>query len=149
MCDPNHPLTPLTPSPTTHSTAQEHCSELFPASSDRERVRSSVTEMADTSARFRSLALASIDELLSGLAPRLRPYLDVAAAASYTLTEAEYGENEADDPWVHRLLGAVDAALSWARPLLTTSNYDALARPALRCLALPCAVRVPLSPLLL
>lgn len=82
--------------------------------------------MADSSARFRALALAGVDELLAGLGPRLRPFLDAAAAASYHLTEAEYAENEADDPWVHRLLAAVDAALSWARPLLSTANNDAL-----------------------
>lgn len=82
--------------------------------------------MADTSARFRALALAGVDELLAGLGPRLRPFLDAAQAASYHLTEKEYAENEADDPWVHRVLAAIDSALTWARPLLTAANYDAL-----------------------
>lgn len=105
---------------------EEFLGELFPASAERERVRSCMGEMSDTAAHFRALAQAGLDELLSGLAPRLRPFLDVASGAKYTLSEAEYAENEADDPWVLRLIAAAEGALGWTQTLLTTGNYDAL-----------------------
>ena len=104
----------------------EALGELFPAGSERERVRSCLGEMADTAAAFRELASSGVEELLTGLAPRLRPFLDTAASASYVLSEAEYAENEADDLWVLRLVAAVEAALAWAAPLLTAGNHDAL-----------------------
>ena len=45
---------------------------------------------------------------------------------SYELTEAQYAENEVNDPWVQKLLHAVDVTVTWLQPLLTTNNYDSL-----------------------
>ncbi|KAK6127446.1 hypothetical protein DH2020_038795 [Rehmannia glutinosa] len=37
---------------------------------------------------------------------------------------SEYAENEVNDPWVQRLLHAVETNVAWLQPLMTTNNYD-------------------------
>ncbi|KAF9589207.1 hypothetical protein IFM89_019716, partial [Coptis chinensis] len=43
---------------------------------------------------------------------------------SYELSEAEYAENEVNNPWVQKLLHAVETNAAWLQPLMTTNNYD-------------------------
>lgn len=105
---------------------EETTAELFPAASDREKLRSIVADLAETAAAFRQLAAASLEELAGGVTQRVRPALDAAASASYELTEAQYAENEAADPWQQRLVAGVSAVLDAVKPMLTPANFDAL-----------------------
>ncbi|KAK9928418.1 hypothetical protein M0R45_025554 [Rubus argutus] len=40
------------------------------------------------------------------------------------LSEAEYVDNEVNDPWVQRLLHIVETNVAWLQMLLTVNNYD-------------------------
>lgn len=47
--------------------------------------------------------------------------------ASYSLSESEYAGRESEGaPWVGRLVAALDNALLWLQPFLTTDNYEGL-----------------------
>lgn len=87
-----------------------------------------LADLGKTTSDFRQLATKALDQLCSGLMPRLRPVLDEVAGASYELTEADLapGGGGGASPWPHALLLAFSVHLAWLQPLLTPNNYDAL-----------------------
>ncbi|KAK9800904.1 hypothetical protein WJX73_009018 [Symbiochloris irregularis] len=102
---------------------------VFPAPSDRERVKSVLADLAKTASDFRVIASKGLELLANGILPRLRPIMD--KVPGYELTEAEYAAKEAQTTWVHELLGALVGCLRWLQPILTPDNYDALVAAAL------------------
>ncbi|GJP55947.1 hypothetical protein CLOM_g14958 [Closterium sp. NIES-68] len=107
--------------------AEEYSLEVFPTPADRERLKPILADLGETSAVFRQVAATGLEQLANGIAPRLRPVLDLLASSiSYELSEAEYEEREATDPWVQRLLLALEACLAPLQPLLTAANHDGL-----------------------
>ncbi|PON75531.1 RINT/TIP-like [Parasponia andersonii] len=103
---------------------EEQCAEVFPAPADRERVKSCLSELGDMSNTFKQALTAGLEQLVATVTPRIRPLLDSVATISYELSEAEYADNEVNDPWVQRLLHAVETNVAWLQPLMTANNYD-------------------------
>ena len=65
-----------------------------------------------------------MEHLVASVAPRIRPVLDTVATVSYELDDAEYGENEVNDPWVQKLILGVNTNVAWLQPVMTSNNYD-------------------------
>lgn len=105
---------------------EEHAFETLIAPGEREKVKSALRELEDIGNRYRHIGNQGLEQLANSIVPRLRNLLDVVGTVSYELTEAQYAENEVNDPWVQKLLHAVDVTVTWLQPLLTTSNYDSL-----------------------
>ncbi|CAL0302196.1 unnamed protein product [Lupinus luteus] len=103
---------------------EEQCAEVFPAPADREKVKSCLSEMGESSNAFKQALNAGIEQLVATITPRIRPVLDSVGTISYELSEAEYADNEVNDPWVQRLLHAVETNVAWLQPLMTANNYD-------------------------
>uniref|UniRef100_A0A803NTP8 Conserved oligomeric Golgi complex subunit 4 n=1 Tax=Cannabis sativa TaxID=3483 RepID=A0A803NTP8_CANSA len=103
---------------------EEQCAEVFPAPADREKVKSCLSELGDMSSTFKQVLSAGLEQLVGTVTPRIRPLLDNVATISYELSEAEYADNEVNDPWVQRLLHAVETNVAWLQPLMTSNNYD-------------------------
>ncbi|KAJ0113210.1 hypothetical protein Patl1_00691 [Pistacia atlantica] len=103
---------------------EEKCAEVFPAPADREKVKSCLSELADLSKTFKQALSTGMEQLVATVTPRIRPVLDSVATISYELSEAEYADNEVNDPWVQRLLHAVETNAAWLQPLMTVNNYD-------------------------
>lgn len=103
---------------------EEQCAEVFPAPADREKVKSCLSELGDMSNTFKQALTAGLEQLVATVTPRIRPLLDSVATISYELSEAEYADNEVNDPWVQRLLHAVETNVAWLQPLMTANNYD-------------------------
>ncbi|KAK3024620.1 hypothetical protein RJ639_043948 [Escallonia herrerae] len=103
---------------------EEQCAEVFPAPADRERVKSCLSELGETSNSFKKALNVGMEHLVSTVTPRIRPVLDSVATISYELSEAEYADNEVNDPWVQRLLHAVETNVAWLQPVMTANNYD-------------------------
>lgn len=87
-----------------------------------------LADLGKTSSDLRLLASKALDQLCSGLMPRLRPVLDHVAGASYELAEGDLaaGGGGGGSGWPHALLAAFGVHLAWLQPLLTPSSYDAL-----------------------
>ncbi|MEW5310383.1 MAG: hypothetical protein WDW38_002186 [Sanguina aurantia] len=102
--------------------------ELLPLASERERGRSVLADLSKTSSDLRQMVSKSLESLSEALLPRLRPTLEGdVTAASYCLSELEYAGRESEGaPWVGRLLAALDNAMLWLQPFLTTDNYEGL-----------------------
>lgn len=103
---------------------EELCAEAFPTPADRERVKSCLSELNEMSNTFKKALSIGMEQLVATVTPRIRPVLDSVATISYELSEAEYADNEVNDPWVQRLLHAVEANVAWLQPLMTSNNYD-------------------------
>ncbi|XP_057499387.1 conserved oligomeric Golgi complex subunit 4-like [Actinidia eriantha] len=103
---------------------EEQCTKVFPAPADRERVKSCLSELGEMSNSFKKALNVGMEQLVATVTPRIRPVLDSVATISYELSEAEYADNEVNDPWVQRLLHSVESSVSWLQPLMTASNYD-------------------------
>ncbi|XP_010428271.1 PREDICTED: conserved oligomeric Golgi complex subunit 4 [Camelina sativa] len=103
---------------------EEQCTEVFPAPTDRERIKSCLSELGELSNSFKQLLNSGMEQLVATVTPRIRPVLDTVATISYELTETEYAENEVNDPWVQRLLHSVETNAAWLQPLMTSNNYD-------------------------
>lgn len=73
---------------------------------------------------FKQVLNAGMEQLVVTVTPRIRPVLDSVATVSYELSEAEYADNEVNDPWVQRLLHSVETNVSWLQSLMTANNYD-------------------------
>ncbi|XP_021297102.1 conserved oligomeric Golgi complex subunit 4 [Herrania umbratica] len=103
---------------------EEQCAEVFPAPAVREKVKSCLSELADLSNTFKQALNAGMEQLVATVTPRIRSVLDNAATISYELSESEYADNEVNDPWVQRLLHAVEINVAWIQSLMTANNYD-------------------------
>ncbi|XP_071736060.1 conserved oligomeric Golgi complex subunit 4-like [Rutidosis leptorrhynchoides] len=103
---------------------EEQCANVFPAPADRERIKSCLSELVEMSNGFKKALVAGLEQLVGTVTHRIRPVLDNVATVGYELSETEYAENEVNDPWVQRLLHAVETNTSWLQPLMTGNNYD-------------------------
>ncbi|MCL7032932.1 hypothetical protein MKW94_006473 [Papaver nudicaule] len=103
---------------------EEQCAEIFPAPADREKIKSCLSELGEMSSGFKQLLNAGMEQLVSTVTPRIRPVLDIVGTVSYELSEAEYAENEVNDPWVQKLLHVVETNATWLQPAMTSPNYD-------------------------
>ncbi|KAG2598009.1 conserved oligomeric Golgi complex subunit 4-like [Panicum virgatum] len=103
---------------------EELCAEVFHAPADREKIKSCLSELGDISASFKKILHSGMEHLVASVAPRIRPVLDTVATVSYELDDAEYGENEVNDPWVQKLILAVNTNVAWLQPVMTSNNYD-------------------------
>lgn len=105
---------------------EEHSFETFTGPGEREKVKSALRELEEIGNRYKHIGNHGMEQLANSITPRLRNLLDVVGTVSYELTEVQYAENEVSDPWVQKLLHAVDVTVTWLQPLLTTNNYDSL-----------------------
>ncbi|KAF8665181.1 hypothetical protein HU200_054157 [Digitaria exilis] len=104
---------------------EELCAEqVFHAPADREKIKSCLSELGEISASFKKTLHSGMEHLVASVAPRIRPLLDTVATVSYELDDAEYGENEVNDPWVQKLILAVNTNVAWLQPVMTSNNYD-------------------------
>ncbi|KAI4328981.1 hypothetical protein L6164_021291 [Bauhinia variegata] len=103
---------------------EEQCTEVFPAPADRERVKSCLSESGEMNNAFKQVLNSGMEQLVATVTPRIRPVLDNVGTISYELSEVEYADNEVNDPWVQRLLHAVETNVAWLQPLMTANNYD-------------------------
>ncbi|KAI5002585.1 hypothetical protein ZWY2020_027235 [Hordeum vulgare] len=96
----------------------------FHAPADREKIKSCLSELGEINASYKKILYSGLEHLVASIAPRIRPVLDTVTTVSYELDDAEYGENEVNDPWVQKLLLAVDTNVTWLQPMMTPNNYD-------------------------
>lgn len=97
---------------------------MFPTPVDREKVKSCLSELTEMHNVFKQVLNAGMEQLGATITPRIRPVLDTVATISYELSDAEYEENEMNDPWVQKLLLAAETNMVWLQPFMTSNNYD-------------------------
>ncbi|GJV04187.1 hypothetical protein Tco_1337756 [Tanacetum coccineum] len=100
--------------------------QVFPALTDRERIKSCLSELGEMSNGSKKAVVAGLEQLVDTMTHRIRPVLDNVPSVSYELLEKEYAENKVNDPWVQRLVHAVESNSGWLQPLppTTTTHFS-------------------------
>ncbi|PKA60038.1 Conserved oligomeric Golgi complex subunit 4 [Apostasia shenzhenica] len=114
---------------------EEQCAQVFPAPGDREKVKSCLSELGDISGALKQIMNSGLEQLMSSVSPRIRPVLDAVATVTYELSDAEYEENEINDPWIQKLLHVAEANVVWLQPSMTSNSYDLLINLAIDFIA--------------
>ncbi|GKB54644.1 hypothetical protein Tco_0905397 [Tanacetum coccineum] len=99
---------------------------VFLAPTDRERIKSCLSELGEMSNGSKKAVVAGLEQLVDTMTHRIRPVLDNVPSVSYELLEKEYAENKVNDPWVQRLVHAVESNSGWLQPLppTTTTHFS-------------------------
>nr|GEU78627.1 conserved oligomeric Golgi complex subunit 4 [Tanacetum cinerariifolium] len=82
--------------------------KVFPTPTNREKIKSCLSKLREMSNGFKKALVVGLEQLVGTVTHRIRPVFDNVAIVSYELSEEEYVENEVNDPWVQRLLHAID-----------------------------------------
>lgn len=91
------------------------------------KVESCIADLGAVSKRFQELIDHGLAQLRANvLKPRVKPFVDNFAAISHDISEEDFANYEANDPWVQALIVCVDGLLSSFRESLTPNNYDGL-----------------------
>merc|ERR1719383_33105 len=91
------------------------------------KVESCVVDLGAVSKRFQQLIDHGLAQLRANvLKPRIKPFVDNFAAIRHDLSEEDFANYEANDPWVQALIVCVDGLLASFRQSLTPNNYDGL-----------------------
>ncbi|GKB93028.1 hypothetical protein Tco_0979165 [Tanacetum coccineum] len=110
----------------TQSPGQRRPVLVFPAPTDRERIKSCLSELGEMSNGSKKAVVVGLEQLVDTMTHRIRPVLDSVPSVSYELLEKEYAENKVNDPWVQRLVHAVETNSGWLQPLppTTTTHFS-------------------------
>jgi len=91
------------------------------------KVESCVADLGAISKKFQELIDHGLTQLRANvLKPRVKPFVDNFAAVSHDISEEDFANYEANDPWVQALIVCVDGLLASFRESLTPNNYDGL-----------------------
>ena len=91
------------------------------------KVESCLADLGSVSKRFQELIDHGLTQLrVNVLKPRVKPFVDNFVAISHDISEEDFANYEANDPWVQALIVCVDGLLTTFRQSLTPNNYDGL-----------------------
>lgn len=92
----------------------------------KELVKHCLSEIAETSLAFRKLVQGGNRRLHALLLPKYKYCFDQFERVQYELTESDYNTNQANDPWVERLIRELESQLGPVKPCLTENNVTTL-----------------------
>ncbi|KAG1692940.1 Conserved oligomeric Golgi complex subunit 4 [Nymphon striatum] len=97
---------------------------------DQEKAKlevSGLTDLSDVSSKYRSLLECGLLSMMtSALKPRIKPWIEALSSTSYTISEDEFSNYEANDPFVQNLIVNINNLITSFKESLTPGNYDSL-----------------------
>ncbi|XP_014667760.1 PREDICTED: conserved oligomeric Golgi complex subunit 4-like [Priapulus caudatus] len=94
---------------------------------ERAKLASCLTDLAAAEARFAETLEFGVEQAhRSAVRPRLKPWVEVFTYVSHDISEAEFSEYEANDPFVQGLVVNIESLLTSFRAPLLPANYDRL-----------------------
>ncbi|CAL8243235.1 unnamed protein product [Lota lota] len=109
---------------------ENDCSKLFtqgPASGDRAKIDSCLSDLVNTSSKFKDLLQEGLTELNStAIKPQVKPWITAFLSVSHNIEEEEFNEYEANDPWVQQLIVNLEQVMVEFKTGLTSASYDTL-----------------------
>ncbi|GFR59083.1 conserved oligomeric Golgi complex subunit 4 [Elysia marginata] len=112
------------------STLEEDISKLYPQCTEQSRAKleSCVGELTTVANKFKDIVDFGFSQLAaSAVKPRVKPLIDSFLATSHNVTEEEFSNFEANDPWVQNTIVSLDTTLSTFKEAMTSANYDRFA----------------------
>lgn len=106
---------------------EEEVSQLFSQCNDQNKAKleSCLADLGAVSARFKDVVDFGFSQLSSSaIKPRIKPLVDALLSTNHNITEEEFSNYEANDPWVQNFIMNLDGMLVNFKAAFTVSNYD-------------------------
>eukprot|EP00276_Gloeochaete_wittrockiana_P018336 CAMPEP_0184351130 /NCGR_PEP_ID=MMETSP1089-20130417/43417_1 /TAXON_ID=38269 ORGANISM="Gloeochaete wittrockiana, Strain SAG46.84" /NCGR_SAMPLE_ID=MMETSP1089 /ASSEMBLY_ACC=CAM_ASM_000445 /LENGTH=831 /DNA_ID=CAMNT_0026684379 /DNA_START=20 /DNA_END=2515 /DNA_ORIENTATION=+ len=103
--------------------------------SEKNKATAALDDLKTTANTFSRLAQEGMAELCNTVSARMRQQLDPVEMVSYRLDDAQYADNEINDPWVNSFIAGLDNVLKPYQSSLTPGNYDELLQMVMQNLA--------------
>ncbi|XP_061521459.1 conserved oligomeric Golgi complex subunit 4 isoform X1 [Phycodurus eques] len=109
---------------------ENDCSKLFSqgaSSGDRAKIESCLSDLVNTSAKFRDLLQEGLTELnTTAIKPQVKPWISGFLSISHNIEEEEFNDYEANDPWVQQLIVNLEQLMAEFKTTLSPVIYDTL-----------------------
>uniref|UniRef100_A0A673J3A3 Conserved oligomeric Golgi complex subunit 4 n=1 Tax=Sinocyclocheilus rhinocerous TaxID=307959 RepID=A0A673J3A3_9TELE len=107
------------------------CAKLFSqgVGSDhaKAKIDSCLSDLVNTSSRFKDLLQEGLQELNNtSIRPQVKPWISSFLSVSHNIEEEEFGEYEANDPWVQQLVVQLEQLMAEFKVGLSPVIYDTL-----------------------
>ncbi|KAH9495945.1 Golgi transport complex subunit 4 [Bulinus truncatus] len=109
---------------------EEDISKLYPQCSEQSKAKleSCLGEVITVAMKFKDIVDFGFSQLASSaVKPRIKPLIDSFLSTSHNISEEEFSNYEANDPWVQNVIMNLDTALTTFKEAMTSSNYDRFA----------------------
>ncbi|CAL1534730.1 unnamed protein product [Lymnaea stagnalis] len=109
---------------------EEDISKLYPQCTEQSKAKleSCLSEVMSVSNKFKDIVDFGFSQLAtSAVKPRIKPLVDSFLSTSHNITEEEFSNYEANDPWVQGFILSLDTTLSTFKEAMTSANYDRFA----------------------
>ncbi|XP_038069767.1 conserved oligomeric Golgi complex subunit 4-like [Patiria miniata] len=94
---------------------------------EREKLESCLGDLGNVTHKFKDVLEYGLSQLsTSAIKPRLKPWVDNFLSTSHNISEEEFSNYEANDPFVQTFIINLEQLLKEFKELLTPANYDAL-----------------------
>ncbi|XP_025115796.1 conserved oligomeric Golgi complex subunit 4-like isoform X2 [Pomacea canaliculata] len=107
---------------------EDEVSKLFTQCSEQSKAKleSCLGDLGTVSGRFKDVVDFGFSQLTtSAIKPRIKPVADAFLSTSHNITEEDFSNYEANDPWVQNSIVTLDNMLSTFKNSLTSANYEA------------------------
>ncbi|CAH1779240.1 unnamed protein product [Owenia fusiformis] len=114
---------------TLKKSLEEEASRLYAGSTEHvlAKLESCLSDLGLVSNKFNDVLDFGFSQLSSNaVKPQVKPWVDSFLSTSHMLTEDDFSNFEANDPWVQTFIVNLDSLLSAFKASLTGSNYDRL-----------------------
>ncbi|XP_052818537.1 conserved oligomeric Golgi complex subunit 4-like [Mya arenaria] len=91
----------------------------------KNKLESCLSDIGSAAAKFKDVVEFGFSQLTTAvIKPRIKPQIDIFLSVSHNITEDDYSNFEANDPWVQNFIVAVDTVLGNFKESLTSNNYE-------------------------
>ncbi|XP_074645003.1 conserved oligomeric Golgi complex subunit 4-like [Tubulanus polymorphus] len=91
------------------------------------KLKSCLSDLGAVSNQFKSVLEFGFSQLSSSaVKPQVKPWVNTFQSTSHNISEEDFANYEANDPWVQNFIVNLDTLLSTFKGSMTTSNYDGL-----------------------
>ena len=94
-------------------------------SKQSDKISSCMTGLPGVQSRLKSVLDSGLEALRSSVVrPRVKPWIDAFTQVSHNLTDDQFSDFAANDPWVQATILNIDTLLKTFQPSLTQTNFE-------------------------
>ncbi|XP_060563239.1 conserved oligomeric Golgi complex subunit 4-like isoform X2 [Ruditapes philippinarum] len=106
---------------------EDEVAKLYTQCSEQSKAKleSCLTDIGASATRFKDVVEFGFTQLTTAvIKPRLKPQIDIFLSTSHNISDDDYTNFEANDPWVQNFIVSLDSMLGNFKESLTSNNYE-------------------------
>ncbi|XP_053401877.1 conserved oligomeric Golgi complex subunit 4-like [Mercenaria mercenaria] len=106
---------------------EDEVSKLYTQCTEQSKAKleSCLTDIGASATRFKDVVEFGFTQLTTAvIKPRLKPQIDIFLSTTHNMSDDEYTNFEANDPWVQNFIVSLDSMLGNFKESLTGNNYE-------------------------